>query len=159
MSGEGSPTEKPTLNETLLNKRNLTRRGVNLDLPREEYDRDTVNSKRWGKAPFFSNAKPASMLEQGWKRNTRALKVGDKGLYTINDGPQVEVEVEKVITNEGGRDVYTFKDISGQLINPETNERFEGWDFYDRVTPVPFVRKGGTKKRSSHRRKKKTRRY
>jgi len=120
--------------------------------------RSPLMSRRWGKAPFFSNAKPASMLERGLKRSTQVLVPGQKGIITINDGPQEEVEVVSVTTKLLPKkvSVYTFKNSSGELFEKDDWDRFEEWDFYMVTEAKPFVpkvRKGGKKKSRKTRRK------
>jgi topoisomerase IA-like protein len=45
---------------------------------------------------FFTNAKPASMLEKGLKLSTIELNVGDEGLYMERDGPTIIVRVKAI---------------------------------------------------------------
>jgi len=121
---------------------------------------------------FFSNAKPATMLEKGLKLSTTELSVGDEGLYVERDGPSFNVRVKTVrciplyklrekdpntyidrylmIFESGCINQYIFTDIeTGVELNPYNDyERvvMREWSFYTRVAPVPFVPKGGAGK-------------
>lgn len=148
---------RPELNEKLLNRR------VKRELPfppgtfSNNSHRSPLMSRRWGRPPFFTNAKPASMLERGLKRNKEALVPGQKGILTTNDGPEEEVQVVSVSRKQSPKkvNVYTFMNSSGEIFDKDDLDRFEEWDFYTVVEPKPFVpRKGGAKRKS----KRKTRR-
>jgi hypothetical protein len=119
----------------------------------------------FGGNEFFTNAKPASMLEKGLKLSTTELSVGDEGLYMERDGPTIMVKVKAVrcipiaelhqqnstkykmkylrmfeaqCVNE-----YIFTNVeTGADLNPYNDyERdvIREWTFYTRVDPVPFV--------------------
>jgi hypothetical protein len=152
---------KPTLNKTLMKKR-VYRRPVFLHGTFRKNNRNTLESREWGNTPFFTNAKPTSMLERGWIRSRSSLKYGQKGLYTVKDGPEVEVTVvSRGQVYNGNRKnsklYYVFLDTSGNNIHASEGDRYEEWDFYTATRPVPFVRRrGGTrkhKKRKTMRRK------
>jgi len=121
----------------------------------------------FGGNEFFTNAKPARMLELGLKLSTVELNVGDEGLYMERDGPTIKVKVKAVrcipiaelyqqnstkykmkylrmfeaqCINE-----YIFTNLeTGADLNPyndyERSVKRE-WTFYTRVDPVPFVYK------------------
>ena len=146
---------KPTLNETLMNKRSSIRKKFPNGTFSRRNNRNTLNSRQWGNTPFFTNAKPASMLERGWVRSVHRLKLGLKGLYTEKDGPEIEVEVINVTDKPRARRgcIYSFKNSSGGLISADDDNRFEEWDFYTATNPVPFVPKKGGKKTRRLRRK------
>ena len=115
--------------------------------------RRPLTSKQFGNAPFFMNAKPASMLERGWIRaNPGPILPGTKGLYTIKDGTEFEVTVEE----PDKKKMYRFKaDEDDTVIRPVIDDRYEDWDFYIKTKPVPFVpRKGGRKSRKARKTKK-----
>jgi hypothetical protein len=113
--------------------------------------RTPISSKGWGNAPFFTNAKPARMLERGWVRAIDKLTPGEKGLYTEKDGPESEVEVVEVINNKKLHS-YTLKNKAGNLFNANNSDRFEEWDFYYPTAPKPFIpRRGGTRRKSKSR--------
>lgn len=115
--------------------------------------RRPLTSRQFGNAPFFINAKPASMLERGWIRaDSDPILPGTKGLYTIKDGPEFEVTVEE----PDKKKMYKFKaDEDGTVIRPVIDDRYEDWDFYVKTKPVPFVpRKGGRKSRKARKSKK-----
>lgn len=95
------------------------------------------------------------MAEKGWKRSTIHLVKGLTGLYTENDGPQVEVTVEDVILTSPQTTKYKLLDATGQTIQVSELDRFEDWNFYTRITPVPFVPKRGGKKRTTRRKRSK----
>jgi len=133
---------------------------------------------------FFTNAKPASMLEKGLKLSTIELNVGDEGLYMERDGPTIIVRVKAIrcipiaeLQQQNPKkynmkylnmfetrcvNEYIFTNMeTGTDLNPyndyERSIRRE-WYFYTRVEPVPFVPKKGagrfTKKRKISRRTK-----
>ena len=114
---------------------------------------------------FFTNAKPASMLEKGLKLSTTELSVGDEGLYMERDGPTIMVRVRAVrcipfnrllledpqryemqflrMFEAGCVNEYIFTNMeTGTDLNPyndyERSVRRE-WSFYTHVDPVPFV--------------------
>jgi hypothetical protein len=152
---------KPTLNETLMNSKGAKR----LIFPAGTFRpnmRTKVKSRRWGNTPFFTNAKPASMLEKGWIRSRSSLRPGQKGLYTVKDGPEIEVTLvtrgQKYNGNARNAVLhYMFLDSNGNNIDASERDRYEEWDFYTATNPVAFVpKKGGTrkyKKRKTMRRK------
>ena len=150
---------KPILNKTLMKKR-VYRKKIFPNGTFEKNNRNALPSRQLGNTPFFTNAKPASMLERGWIRSMDSLRVGQKGLYTIKDGPEIEVSVisrgEKYNgTAKNGVLQYVFLDTNGNNIDASEGDRYEEWDFYTATNPVPFVpRKGGTRKHK----KRKTRR-
>ena len=119
----------------------------------------TLESRQWGNTPFFTNAKPASMLERGWLRARGQLKISQRGLFVDKDGSEEEVElvdIEHRAFPARGR-IFTFMDKSGKTFDIGDTNRFEEWDFYYPTKPVPFTpRKGGKKTRKS--KKTKTRR-
>ncbi len=114
--------------------------------------RPTLESRYWGNAPFFSNAKPAAMLERGYIRSLTLIK-GQRGLLTIKDGPEMQVEVIKALhwVPESNNNVYTVKDLSSlDIFDLPLISRHEEWEFYIPTTAVPFVprgARGGSKKR------------
>ena len=151
------PTLRPRINLNTISPRN--RRPLP-DFPVNftNTDRSPLNSKHWGNTPFFTNAKAASMLEKGWLRSMLPLQIGEKGLYTMKDGPNIEVTVDDVILRPQKRARYIFIDSSGQEIEAVERDRFEEWDFYTSTTPVPFVpvkKTGGTKKRKTYKKRSK----
>jgi hypothetical protein len=113
--------------------------------------RRPVSSKQWGDTPFFTNAKPASMLERGWVRAIDKLTPGEKGLYAAKDGLESEVQVVEVINNKRLHS-YTLQKKNGDFINANNSGRFEYWDFYYPTAPKPFIpRRGGTRRKSKNR--------
>jgi hypothetical protein len=141
---------KPTLNEKSMNKK-VYRRSVFPHGTFRKNNRNTLESKEWGNTPFFTNAKPTSMLERGWIRSRNSLKPGQKGLYTVKDGPEVEVTVVSrgQVYNGNRRNsklYYIFLDSNGNNINASEKDRYEEWDFYTATRPVPFVRRRGGRK-------------
>jgi hypothetical protein len=115
----------------------------------------TLESKYWGNTPFFTNAKPASMLERGWVREMGQLKISQKGLFVDKDGSEEEVQLLLINykkSPERGR-IFTFLDKEGHTFDKDDTNRFEEWDFYSPTKPVPFTpRKGGKKTRKSKKR-------
>ena len=65
-----SENVRPEINLSLLNRS----RNIGFVPPEGAFSkkdpRNTLESSHWGKAPFFPNAKPASMLERGWILST-----------------------------------------------------------------------------------------
>ena len=118
-------------------------------------NRPALESRYWGNAPFFSNAKPAAMLERGWMRSLTLIK-GQRGLLTIKDGPEMQVEVMESLhwVPESENNVYTVKDLSSlETFDLPLINRHEEWEFYIATKPVPFTPRvprsgrGGSKKR------------
>jgi hypothetical protein len=144
---------KPRLNETLLNRRSNRRPRVANGVFTRRNNRNTLESKQWGNTPFFTNAKTASMLERGWVRSRGELRVGQKGLYTVNDGPEAEVEVVEVANKAYPRrgKIYTFE-YKSELVEADDENRYEEWDFYNATRARPFVpRRRGGRKRNTRR--------
>lgn len=155
------PTLRPTLK---LNTIGVKNRRPLPGFPRGTFtnkaNRPALNSKQWGNTPFFTNAKPASMLEEGWLRSALPLYIGEEGLYMAKGGPKIEVTVENLILNAHPQTTkYIFLDTSGGHIEADERDRFEEWNFYTRTTPVPFVpikKSGGNyKKRKTYRKRSK----
>jgi len=126
-----------------------------------EYNDNTLESKLWGNAPFFPNAKPASMKERGLRiSESEYLEPGKKGVLIDNDGPELEVTVVEDCS-KNNNNIYKFVDASGIIHERRRNERYEGWDFYIPTPAKPFVpiprRRGGYKKTRKSRKQKKTR--
>ena len=147
---------KPTLNKNLLKRRS----GKSYVAPNGTFskrnNRNTLESRQWGNTPFFTNAKPASMLEKGWIRSRDNLYLGNKGLLTQMGGPEYEVKIvkKKLKVIEGtARFIYSFENNDNKIIDLDSKDRFEGWDFYTPTNPVPFVPKKGGKKTRRLRRK------
>ena len=108
--------------------------------------RPTLESRVWGNAPFFSNAKPTSMKERGWRRSEMdTLQPGKKGLLVENDGPEIEVTV---LQNYDENHMYKFVDASGKIYDKYYSGRYDEWDFYIPIPAAPFkpMRRGGYKK-------------
>jgi hypothetical protein len=145
---------KPILNEKLLNIAS-NRRGFPNGIFSKRNNRNTLNSKQWGNTPFFTNAKPTSMLERGLLRSRGKLKSGQKGLLTQKDGPEFKVEVAEVSHKAYPKTgyIYSFIGDNNTMIKLNDNDRFEEWDFYYYTKPVPFVPKKGGKKTRRLRRK------
>lgn len=123
------------------------------------YD-NTLESRLWGNAPFFPNAKPASMKERGLRRaESEYLEPGRKGVLIDNDGPETEVTV---LEDRSKNNMYKFVDASGNIHERRPGERYEGWDFYVAIPAKPFVpiprRRGGNRKTRKLKRSKRTRR-
>jgi len=141
---------RPQLNERLLtmSKRYPSRipAGTFSHVP----TRKPLHSKIWGNAPFFKNAKPASMLERGYVRSMgRKLVEGEHGLFTEKDGIEREVRVIDNPPDVYGRPNYTFITVESNpayktLIYAPLNNRFEFWDFYTHTAPVAFVPRPGS---------------
>ena len=147
---------KPTMNEKLMNTKSNRRRGFPNGIFSRRNNRNTMNSRQWGNTPFFTNAKPTSMLEKGWVRSRDKLKVGEKGLLTYNDGPQFDVEVvnkKLKIFKSVPWAIYSFKNNNDEVFELDDRDRFEEWDFYTATNPVAFVPKKGGKKTRRLRRK------
>jgi len=120
-----------------------------------EYYDNTLESKMWGNAPFFPNAKPTSMRERGLRRaESEYLEPGRKGVLIDNDGPEIEVTV---VEDRSKNNVYKFVDATGIIHERRPGERYEGWDFYVAIPAKPFVpiprRRGGNRKSRKLRRK------
>ena len=116
----------------------------------------TLESRQWGNTPFFTNAKPASMLERGWVRVRGQIKISQQGLFVDKDGSEEEVELVDIAYRAfpGRGRIFTFMDKSGKTFDIGDTNRFEEWDFYSPTKPVPFTpRKGGKKTRKSKKRK------
>jgi hypothetical protein len=151
---------KPTINLNLLKKRRNT--GFNLPegIHADEENRNTLESRYWGNAPFFINAKPAAMLERGWIRSNK-LKKGTEGLLTIKDGPELLVKVVEGLHGNllTGKQVFTVLELGRSSREPfdlPVDNWHEEWDFYISTKKVPFVPKasrGGSKKRTIHKSK------
>ena len=142
---------KPTINEKLMNKRsNMRKKFPNGTFSRRN-NRNTLNSRQWGNTPFFTNAKPASMLERGWVRSSDNLLLGQTGLLTLKDGPEFNVKIVKKqlkLIAGTARFIYSFETNDKKVIDLDSRDRHEEWDFYTATNPVPFVpRKGGRKTR------------
>jgi hypothetical protein len=106
-----SPSVKPELNESLMNKKKY-RRKVFPNGTFEYNNRNTLISRHWGNTPFFTNAKPTAMLERGWVRSSDFLGPGQKGLYTEKDGEEIEGrnrEARGLHTAIGGRDACALR--------------------------------------------------
>jgi len=153
---------RPTLNEKLLNKRMYRPRLL------QSNQGNSLTSKHYGDPPFFTNAKPAAMLERGLVRNTDELYPNDTGLYIISDGPELEVTVIKGgHLRQDGNGVYSFLDNNtGKIFEALVDERYEKWDLYNRTKPKKFIpkskkfslfrpstwrRRGGSKKNKTRR--------
>ena len=152
----GEVNLRPTLNESLMNTRLKRRLRVPNGVFSRKNNRNTLESRQWGNTPFFTNAKPTSMLEKGWVRSREKLKAGEKGLLTYNDGPQFDVEVvnrKLKVVKSVTWNIYSFKNNDGKVFDLDDRDRFEGWDFYTPTNPVPFVPKKGGKKTRRLRRK------
>jgi len=152
---------KPTLNEGLM-EQNGYRPRFNPRIPgyygRYGYNPyNPISSKQWGNAPFFPNARPASMLERGWVRceNFNLLIPGQKGLLKLDDGPEMLIIVTDVPM--GGKLRITVKQLGtgGNKSEPFDlfqNQQFSTWDIYLPTEAVPFIRRqeaqgeGGYKK-------------
>jgi len=128
--------------------------------------RTTLESRRWGNAPFFTNAKPAAMLERGWIRS-REIKRGARGLLTIKDGPELEVKVidglhYNLLTGKGLFTVIELGSSTREPINLPLNSWHEEWDFYIPTKATPFVprgsRGGSTRKKNKTKEKRHVRR-
>jgi hypothetical protein len=132
---------------------------------------------------YFGNAKPARMLELGWKLSTVELNVGDEGIYIEKNGPTFIVKVKAVrcipiaeLHKQNSKkyemeylrmfeakcvNEYIFTNMeTGADLNPYNDyerSRMREWSFYTKVDPVPFVpRKGAgrfTKRRKVSRRR------
>lgn len=144
---------KPQLNESLME----LQRPVGFIPPDgmlQGTNRPTVGSRQWGDPPFFVNAKPARMLEQGWIRSFD-IRPGMRGLVTIDDGPSINVTV-KSTHPIGTRVKYVMIDNDrNEEFVLSSKSRYYEWDFYVQTAPVPFVPRGGSKK--TRRSKKKSR--
>lgn len=119
--------------------------------------RPTLESKVWGDAPFFPNAKPASMKERGWRRSEMdTIQPGKKGLLVEKDGPEIEVTV---LQNYDENHMYKFVDESGKVYDRYYSGRYDEWDFYIPIPAAPFkpIRRGGYKKTRKSRKERKTR--
>jgi hypothetical protein len=122
--------------------------------------RKTESSKEWGDPPFFTNAKPARMAERGLERvEEQDIRPGTKGVYIVNDGNETEVTVEQGLHySEDAQLIYSLRTTDGTLIKPLHEDRFEHWDLYRHIKPIPFVprrRRGGSRKNRRTRRNKK----
>jgi hypothetical protein len=109
-------------------------------------NRSTLESRRWGNAPFFTNAKPAAMLERGWMRSLSLLK-GQRGLLTIKDGPELEVKVIEGLHYNllTGKRFFTVIELGSSTREPidlPLNSWHEEWDFYIPTKATPFVPRG-----------------
>ena len=130
--------------------------------------RDTVNSRF--NDGFFTNAKAASMLERGWRQaelngepKLDDFRKGETGLLTIDDGPELEVEVIEgfhrihvPVTPTTGWTVYgyTFKELGkeeSQTLELLEKHRHSKWNFYIRTRPVPFTPLAPSRKRGGSR--------
>jgi len=139
---------RPQLNESLMEQE----RAVGFVPPQGLFTnkyRTTLVSRIEGELPFFANAKPASMLERGWVRPMMVL-IGDKGLLTIRDGPEILVKIMGWrLDPETNRYVYIIKNLAdprAPLFQLRGDERHEEWEFYTPTEAVPFVPRGGSKK-------------
>ena len=94
---------------------------------------------------YFTNAKPARMLEMGLVLSIQQLRTGDQGLLVEDDGPSIEVKVLKTpYTNNAGPN-YIFTNLTtGEEIIAPIQERNTRWEFYEHTTPVPFVARPGS---------------
>ena len=106
-------------------------------------NRSTLESRYWGNAPFFTNAKPAAMLERGWMRSLSLLK-GQRGLLTIKDGPEVEVKVLEGLHYNllTGKKFFTVIELGSSTREPidlPVDSWHEEWDFYIPTKPIPFI--------------------
>jgi hypothetical protein len=151
-SENASPVNlKPTINKKLMRLTSTRRRGFPNGTFSKRNNRNTLNSRQWGNTPFFTNAKPASMLERGWVRSRDNLHLGHKGLLTLKDGPEFHVKIVKKQLKliEGTvRFIYSFETNDKKVIDLDSKDRHEDWDFYTATNPVAFVpRKGGRKTR------------
>lgn len=154
-NGGLTPEGKPELNENLMG----LQRPVGFVHPAGMFtkvNRQTVESRYRGHPPFFTNAKPISMLEKGWIRSIE-IRHGMQGLVTVDDGPSINVTV-KSAHPIGTRVKYVMIDNDrNEEFVLSTKNRYSEWDFYVRTAPVPFVpRQGGSKK--TRRSKKRSRR-
>lgn len=149
---------KPTLNKNLINMKSNRQEGFPNGTFSKRNTRTTLNSRTWGKPPFFTNAKPASMLERGWIKSRGYIRSNKPGLYTVKDGPEFEVKVLDAVDTDFGRYhgmMYTFETKSGETFKSGDNTRNEEWDFYYPTKAVPFSpRKGGTKRKNRKLRRK-----
>jgi hypothetical protein len=125
-------------------------------------NRSTLESRYWGNAPFFTNAKPAAMLERGYIRSLTLIR-GQRGLLTIKDGPEMQIEVVEGLhwVPESNNNVYTVKDLSSSdIFDLPLISRHEEWEFYIATKPIRFIPRilrgvrGGSKKRKIKRGKK-----
>jgi hypothetical protein len=139
--GENSPSARPEINLNVLNQKFYRTRKLPIFRQFNNMgSRNTVNSKQHGNAPFFTNAKPAWMLERGWVRSRDHLQVGQRGLFTEKDGPEILARVIDVDNPYPyNHYLYTFLDTTTGKLFEAYRGRFERWDFYDAVEPVPFV--------------------
>ena len=132
---------KPQLNETLMD---ITHPHPSRIPPGTftDYGRSPVNSRRFlAPAPFFSNAKAASMLERGWMRSLTLVK-GQRGLLTIKDGPEMQIEVieGEHLVPEFKNGVHTVKEVgSSETFDLPLISKDEEWEFYIATNPVPFT--------------------
>lgn len=134
-------------------------------------DRATVNSKF--NDGFFTNAKAASMLERGWRQaelngepKLNDFREGVAGLLTIDDGPELDVEVIEgfhgihiPVTPTTGWTTYgyTFKELGkedSEVLELLEKHRHNKWDFYIRTAPVPFTPRAPTRKRGGSKQRK-----
>jgi len=149
---------KPTLNEKLINTKSNRKKGFPNGIFSKKNRRNLLVSREWGKPPFFTNAKPTSMLERGWIKSRGYIQPNKIGLYTLKDGPEFEVKVIKAVDTEFGDYIgmmYTFQGKSGEIFKAGDNNRNEVWDFYYPTNATPFVpRKGGTKRKTRKMRRK-----
>jgi len=99
----------------------------------------------------FNNAKPASMLEEGWKIFGYP-KINQSGLLVIKDGPEILVTVEKGMYLKDGKYIFTFKNLTNDQIFDIPY--VEKWDFYMKTTPVPFVHKKNRRSRKTRKKQK-----
>lgn len=149
---------KPTLNEKYMNNKLNQKVIFPNGIFRTRNNRGSAQPSRYlGETPFFRNAKPTSMLEKGWIKTKKNLPQNVSGLYTVKDGPEIQVTVVDFLEKEPpkrGR-VYRFVTNDGMIISANDDNRSEEWDFYYATPPKAFVpRKGGRKtKRRLTRRK------
>ena len=151
-SENASPVNlKPTLNKKLMRLTSSRRKGFPNGTFSKRNNRNTLNSRQWGNTPFFTNAKAASMLEKGWVRSRDNLHIGHKGLLTQSGGPEYQVKIVKKqlkLIAGTARFIYSFETNDKKVIDLDSRDRHEEWDFYTATNPVPFVpRKGGRKTR------------
>jgi hypothetical protein len=128
--------------------------------------RPTLESRYWGNAPFFTNAKPAAMLERGYIQSLTLIR-GQRGLLTIKDGPEMQIEVVEGLhwVPESNNNVYTVKDLSSSdIFDLPLISKHEEWEFYIATRPIPFIPRvprgvrGGSTKRKNKRSKTRGRR-
>lgn len=148
MSGDA----KPTINLNALESKNIFPPkkfpGVFNKNHIKPYHRLNFSNK------YFPNAKKASMLEKGWKKiYPDDIKKGMKGLYIEYDGPERKVVVitSVPVFNNKSLGQFEFRDTDYKTLYP--NNEID-WEFYVPVAPVPFVRRGGSRKHRTRKLKK-----